>query len=467
MSAIVETLRNALDDAKVITDDEVLDTRRHDYWVLSHLDNVQQRPADPPACVVRPTCTEDVVAIVNACRESKTPLIPFGLGSGVCGGVITTPEHVLLDMSSMNRLVEIDETNFIATFEAGHNGGEAERVVQEKGLTIGHWPQSIEISSVGGWIATRASGQFSTAYGNIEDIVYSIEAVLPDGSVIKTGKAPRASAGPDLRHLLLGSEGTLAVITSVSLALRKLPEASLHSAFYAPTMAQGIEAQRHIMQAGYAPPVMRQYDAKECQRNFPDEFKEDTAIFFAIHEGPKAIAEAEQAAVAKIASEQGLEPAPVKLVAQWMSHRNTVPTWDSFLQNGIILDTIEISSGWDSISTIYEAATASVREVPGVLAATAHSSHAYRTGINLYFTFAARPEDSADMADTYRECWRRVLEVTASHGGGVAHHHGIGRVRKDFLIHDIGETGIQTLRAIKKTLDPHNIMNPGVLLPDA
>ena len=467
MAEIIQRLTDALSAEKVITEGDVLETRRHDYWVLSHLDDVQNRPAPRPACVVRPTCTEDVVAIVNACRETKTPIIPFGLGSGVCGGVIGAANHVLLDMSSMNKVRNIDETNLIASFDAGHNGGEAERVVQKHGLTIGHWPQSIEVSSVGGWIATRASGQFSTAYGNIEDIVYSIEAVLPDGSVIHAGKAPRAAAGPDLRHLLLGSEGTLGVIIGVSFSLRRLPEASLHSAFYAPSMEVGLEAQREIMQAGYRPPVMRQYDAKESERNFSKEYKDGQSIFFAIHEGPSDVAQADCEGVARIAAKAGLEPAPVELVSHWLSHRNTVPTWSSFLEGGIILDTIEISSGWDSISAIYDEATASLREVPGMLNASAHSSHAYRSGINLYFTFAARPENKDDMADTYRESWKRVLEATAKHGGGIAHHHGIGRVRKDYLVHDVGATGIAVLRQLKQTFDPHGIMNPGVLLPDA
>lgn len=466
MSEVLQRLTDSLSAEKVLTDTETLQSRRHDYWVLSHLDDVQDRPAPPPACVVRPACTEDVVKIVNVCRESKTPLIPFGLGSGVCGGVIGAADHVLLDMSSMNSVRGIDETNLIASFDAGHNGGEAERVVQKHGLTIGHWPQSIEVSSVGGWIATRASGQFSTAYGNIEDIVYSIEAVLPDGSVINAGKAPRAAAGPDLRHLLLGSEGTLGVITGVSFSLRRLPEASLHSAFYAPSMQVGLEAQREMMQAGYRPPVMRLYDAKESERNFSKEHKDGHGIFFAIHEGPSDVAKADLAGVTRIATQAGLEPAPVEVVSNWLSHRNTVPTWESFLESGIILDTIEISSGWDTISAIYDDVTANLREIPGMLNASAHSSHAYRSGINLYFTFAARPEDKADMADAYRASWRCVLETTAKHGGGIAHHHGIGRVRQDYLIHDVGETGIATLRNLKRTLDPHNIMNPGVLLPN-
>lgn len=467
MASIIENLLNALPASRVITDPDILDTRRHDYWVMSHLDDVQERPARRPACVVRPVTTDEVVEIVNVCRDTRRPLIPFGLGSGVCGGIIGNPDSVLLDLSDMNQIRHIDEINLLASFDAGRNGGEAERDVQDFGLTIGHWPQSIDVSSVGGWIATRASGQFSTGHGNIEDIVYSIEAVLPDGSVINAGKAPRAAAGPDLRHLLLGSEGTLGVITGVTFSLRRLPESSINSAFFADSIEQGFEAQREIIQAGYTPVVMRQYDAAESARNFPEHHQEGTSVFFAIHEGPEAMANAEAEGIAQIASKHGLGDAPTEIVEGWLSHRNTVPTWSSFLEKGIILDTIEISAPWDAIYAIYEKVTASLQEVPGILAGTAHSSHVYRSGINLYFTFASRPEDKADMADIYNECWKRVLESTASLGGGVAHHHGIGRVRKDYLHHDLGETGLNTLRAIKKMLDPHNIMNPGVLIPDA
>lgn len=466
-SSIIETLTQSLGTEKVLTDAANLNERRHDYWVVSHLNNVHETPTPPPACVARPASTEDVVAILNACTATGTPVIPFGLGSGVCGGVVASSESVMLDLSGMTQTHSIDETNLLATFDAGKNGMEAEEEVQKLGLTIGHWPQSIAVSSVGGWIATRASGQFSTGYGNIEDIVHSYEVVLPNGQILQVGKSPRAAAGPDLRHLFMGSEGTLGVITRVTFKLRRLPETILHTAFYADNMAQGIDAQRVIIQSGYTPVVMRQYDTTECQRVFPEQAKDDKVIFFCIHEGPKAMVEAEVAGVKDIAATAGLEPAPVELVEQWFSHRNTVPSWESFLSNGIVLDTIEISSAWDTIDAIYDEATASLKEVPGVLAASAHSSHVYRNGINLYFTFAARPENKEDMESTYFECWKRVLETTAKHGGGIAHHHGIGRVRKDYLHHDLGETGVQALRDLKRTFDPDGIMNPGVQIPDA
>lgn len=467
MLEIVESLAAALGKDRVITEGALLQERRHDYWVLSHLDDIQNRAAPPPACVVQPQSVDDVVNVVNICREGHAALIPFGLGSGVCGGVVANMNAVLIDLSTMNQTHFIDETNLVASFGAGKNGGEAERDVAAKGLTIGHWPQSIDVSSVGGWIATRASGQFSTAYGNIEEIVYSIEAVLPNGEVITTGKAPRASAGPDLRHLLIGSEGTLGVITNVTLSLRRAPEKQAHTSYIIGDMASGFELQRAIIQAGWQPPVMRQYDATEAQRNFPEANSGENALILMVHEGPAARVDVEAAAINDLAQQHNATPAPAGVVASWLDHRNNVPKWGQFLEGGIILDTIEVSAPWTMIHDIYSDAVKRLKEVPGMLAASAHSSHVYRTGLNLYFTFAAQPSAPEKMADTYRECWRHVLEATADHGGGIAHHHGIGRVRKDFLVHDIGEIGVNTLRAVKDALDPQGFMNPGVLLPNA
>ena len=464
MSAIIQQLEQAIGSDAVLTDGETLASRRHDYWVLSHLADVQQRPAPDPLCVVRPTSVEQVQAVVNLARESGTALTPFGLGSGVVGGVIADPDTIILDMSAMNQVREVDEHNLIAHFDAGKNGLEAEQHVQQSGLTIGHWPQSIALSSVGGWVTMRASGQFSTAHGNIEDIIYGVEAVLPDGTLVNAGKAPRASAGPDLRHVFLGSEGTLGVITGVSLGLRRLPEAQAFSVYYCKNMAHGLEAQRQIIHAGWTPPVMRQYDLNEVKRLFPDQLRGEDGLLLLVHEGPVARVEVEKAAIAKLMAEQGLNAGPEDAATKWFEDRNHVPHWDEFLGGGVILDTIEVSAPWDKIDAVYNAAILNLMDVPGIVNASAHSSHAYRTGINLYFTFAAIPENKDDMADTYRDCWRRVLEATAENGGGIAHHHGIGRVRKDYLHHDLGDGGMHLLRQLKRSLDPTGIFNPGVLI---
>jgi len=341
----------------------------------------------------------------------------------------------------------------------------AEEAVAKRGLTIGHWPQSIAISSVGGWISTRASGQFSTAYGNIEDIVYAIEMVLPSGELVTLGKAPRAAAGPDLRHLALGAEGTHGIVTSVTLSLRRQPDMRRFSAWYCADMASGFRAQREIVQQEWRPPVMRQYDASEVARLFPDYVQDDSCLILLVHEGPAARVDAEVTAVESIMATLGLSAADASAAEGWMSHRNNVPEWRDLLEQGLIADTIEVSGTWSQIDAIYEGVVEALKTVPDCVNASAHSSHVYRSGINLYFTFACMPADAGDMGDRYTESWDRALNATAQAGGGIAHHHGSGRLRRDYLHHDLGETGLDLLRTIKHAIDPQGILNPGNLLP--
>jgi alkyldihydroxyacetonephosphate synthase len=462
--SIADALVDTLGSDKVHTDEVTRAARRHDYWVVSHLRDHLGSPAPSPACVVRPAGVEDIQSVLRLATEFGTPVIPFGLGSGVVGGVLASPDAVVLDMGAMARTRAIDKVNLLASFDAGKNGLDAEREVAAEGLTIGHWPQSVAISSVGGWIATRASGQFSTAYGNIEDIVHSIEAVLPDGELVALGKAPRASAGPDLRQLMLGSEGTLGVITGVTFSLRRAPEARAVSAFESDNMAAGFAFQREVIQSGWRPPVVRQYDEREAARL---DTRASRCLALMVHEGPAALVSAEKAAVAKIAARSDLADAPPDIVDHWLEHRNTVPRWESFLERNIIIDTVEVSAGWSAIGAIYDDAVAALRAIPGCLNGSAHSSHAYRSGLNLYFSFAIRTEEASAMEGAYFDAWSAIMEATDRHGGSLSHHHGIGRVRAPWLERELGAGGVALLRRLKHALDPAGVMNPGALIPDA
>lgn len=467
MTSIGETLANAIGADKVASDAEAVNGRRYDQWAIKHLRDWLGEAVAAPGWVVRPQSIDDVQKVVRIASERRIPLIPFGLGSGVCGGIEPTPDAILLDMGGMNRVRYIDSDNLLASFDAGLNGMKAEEAVAVHGLTIGHWPQSIAISSVGGWVSTRASGQFSTAYGNIEDIIHSIEAVLPDGELVTLGKAVRAAAGPDLRHLLMGAEGTMGVITGVTFSLRAKAPHRDYSIFYADDMRAGFEAQRQIIRADWRPPVMRQYDGREVRRLFRKDARDGKAMLLMVHEGPKARVDAELAAMHEIAGSVGLEAGEPAAAKAWLEHRNHVPSWRDMFERGYVADTAEISGRWSEIGAIYDDSIAAVNKIPGVINASAHSSHVYRSGINLYFSFAASFEDSAEMEPAYFACWRAIMEATARHGGGVAHHHGAGRLRKPFLHHDLGDSGITLLRQIKQSLDPRGIMNPGNLIPDA
>ena len=463
---IVELLSQKLGSKKIKIDGETLNERRHDYSVIFKLDDMQGRRVPRPACVVSPSGTQDVVKVVNTCRETGTAIIPFGLGSSVVGGVKASSDAVLLDMSGMGKIRSIDSHNLIATFEAGVRGTDAEAAVAKRGLMLGHYPQSMDVSTVGGWVATRACGQFSSAYGAIENLVMGLEVVLPNGEVLETRMTPRASAGPDLKQIFLGSEGTLGIITAVTFSLHWKPEKQDYTAFYVPTMEQGFEAQRYIIQSGWTPPVMRQYDATEVQRQFPDDARGEDCLIILVHEGPAAKTAAEMAECAEIAADIGCERAPKEIVTQWLEERNNVPTFESFLEKGIIVDTVEIAADWKKIVLIYRNAIASLNEVENILNASAHSSHCYRSGLNLYFTFAAMPEDPQNMGEVYYDCWRRIMDATIKEGGGISHHHGIGRVRRQWMPDEVGKAGVELLKSLKKILDPNNILNPGVLIPD-
>ena len=263
----LDSLRRALGDC-VATDPAALDAHRHDTWMLAQLRDLEERGAPRPLAVVRPRSTEEVAVALRICREAGTPVVPWGGGSGVCGALEARTDAVVLSTEALQGLVALDDRDLTATFRSGTMGIAAEERVREAGLTIGHWPQSVELSTVGGWVATRAAGQFSTAYGNIEDLVLDLEVVLPDGGILRTRRTPRAAAGPDLRQLFLGSEGTLGVVTEVTFSLRPLPATSRGQSFHFASLGAGLEAIRRLLREGWAPPVVRLYDAAESARQF-------------------------------------------------------------------------------------------------------------------------------------------------------------------------------------------------------
>ena len=464
LSKVLAALEAALGDA-VATDEAILKAHCRDYWSRSELTDWLGDAQPLPLAVVTPRSTEAMAEAVRLCRAHGTVMVTRGGGSGVCGGVLADRDQVVLSTRGLDGLEHLDSHNLLATFGAGTMGMAAEEAVAAEGFTIGNWPQSIALSTVGGWVATRASGQYSTAYGNTEDLVYDLEAVLPDGSIFRSRPTPRAAAGPDLRQLLLGSEGTLGVVTKVTFSLRPQAECGIRQAFHFADFATGIEAMREVIRPGWRPPVVRLYDARESRRHFRDTCPQGRAMLIFLHEGPEAHAEAEAAAVADLCRARGGEAADKQTVDDWFAHRNTVPSWRELFEQGLVVDTIEVATDWRRLNALYEATLAKFAAVPGLVAASAHSSHAYRSGANLYFTFAVSPEREA-MLGAYDACWRGAMEAAAELGAGIAHHHGIGRVRRDWLTTELGAPGVALLRTVKRALDPDGLMNPGVLIPE-
>ncbi len=465
MSEILERLRDRLGD-RVSVEREDRVEHSHDYWALTALRSSLGQPPPEVAAVVRPADTSEVSWVLAQCNSTGTPVIPYGLGSGVCGAIVGRPDAVVLSLEGLTGLRHLDEHNATARFGAGTRGSDAEAAVATDGFTLGHQPQSIGVSTVGGWVATRASGQFSTAYGNIENLITDIEVVLADGRVLRTDTIPRSATGPDLRQLFLGSEGTLGVVTEVGFSLIRRPESTAGQAFHFPDMDSGLTAIRTVLQAGWTPPVARLYDSRESLHHFPENCPEDRCALLWVHEGPEARVEVEIDAVSRLCLEHGAESMEPTTVDHWFEHRNRVSPWESFFERGIVLDTIEVGCSWDRAPELYHEAVRACSQVEGVLSVSAHSSHSYRSGTALYFTFLARPGDSSMMEQSYLDCWAAVMGAVSAVGGVISHHHGIGRVRRGYLVEQLGEVGVGLLRSVKSVLDPRGILNPGALIPD-
>jgi alkyldihydroxyacetonephosphate synthase len=457
-------LRSILDPARVIDDPAALARARRDTWVISVWRSLQDRPVAAPACVVRPANTTEVSSVMAYASRERIAIVPFGAGSGVCGAVLAPEHSVVVDLGGMRALKHIDEVSLLATVEPGLLGSEFEAALNQAGYSMGHFPQSIALSSVGGWVATRAAGQFSTKYGNIEDMLVAFEAVLPDGEIVRTRSIPRAAAGQDLRHVFLGAEGTTGILTELTYEIHPLAPATEKQAIAVPSMSAGLEALRKILRAGWRPAVLRLYDETEAGRSFAGAAHAGESLLLILTEGPAELVAAEIAGAARIATEVGGRTVGPEPVDSWLHHRNTVPGFEYFLKQGMIVDTIEVASTWDRIEQLYSGVLAGMRAVPGLIVASGHSSHSYGTGTNIYFTFAGRPDRPEDLEDLYFHIWGAAMEATLAAGGTISHHHGIGRVRREWLARELG-TAYPLLGTLRRAFDPLGIMNPGALLP--
>jgi len=326
---------------------------------------------------------------------------------------------------------------------------------------VGHWPQSIALSTVGGWLACRGAGQFSNRYGKVEDMVIGLDVVLADGRRLHTGGNARQAVGPDLTQLFVGSEGTLGVITGARLRLHPAPAAEARAAYGFATFAEGLDACRRVLRRGAAPAALRLYDAIEADRSWSTG---DRAVLLVLDEGDPVLVEAAMTVTA--AECAAAEPLDPDLVARWWAHRNDVSALEALIARGYVVDTMEITGRWGALAEMYAETCAAIGSVPGVIAVSAHLSHSYTDGACLYFTFAGKPSEDPstdDKAEFYRHCWDAGVEAVLARGGALSHHHGIGLNRARFMGSALGSGAFDALVAVKRTLDPMGILNPGKL----
>lgn len=464
--SLLDSLRGALGEARVSTDPELLERKGADTWPLRLIQNVLGWTPPRPLAVVSPLSVDGVAAALSLLAAHEVAVVPRGGGSGVVGGAAAPRDAVVLDLEGLDQILALDEDDLLVTVEAGVNLGRLEAWLGERGYTTGHYPQSIDLAQVGGLVATRSSGQFSTKYGSIEDLVAGLQVVLASGEIVRMSPTPRRAVGPDLRNLWIGSEGTLGVITEVTLKIVPLPAERRMQAFAMPTFAQGLASIQQMMRAGWRPAVVRLHDAIEAKRSFASSMLgAGEAILLLLSEGPEGYASTEMAAIERIAQAGGGRALGADPVLAWLDHRNDVSHFEQYIRSGLIVDTIEVAAGWRGIARIHERVCTQLPVLVGELKLiSGHSSHSYPQGTNLYFSFAAQPPADPSAAEAiYRRVWTAVMDITLAEGGTISHHHGIGRMRTPWVAADLG-SAYGLLVAIERALDPGNIMNPGVLV---
>lgn len=458
--SLAEDLRAALGEGVVSAQPKLLAKMSHDRWPVSVIEEKRSIHRYCPDVVVTVRDSDQVAMVLAIAATHGAPVTARGLGSSVTGQPLPVRGGITLDMSRLTTEPELDEVNAIVSVGAGCRGGYLEGWLNARGFTLNHFPQSLEISTVGGWLATRATGQFSSRYGGIEDLVAGYTVILGDGYRVEVGSKPRASVGPDLRDLFLGSEGCFGIIVSVRLKVFRLSEHQVLEAFLMPSINSGLEALRTVFQRGLRPSLVRLYDPAETRHAVTVGGLEGCALFIAT-DGPEAVARAEHSAVAEEVLARGgtsLGPAPVK---EWLDRRFDFSTVENLLaEPGGYAETIEVAHMWSDIAELYDDLV--MRLAPFADEVLGHFSHVYPQGVSLYVILLGRAANDAQAAERLSEIWRTAMEVTVEHNGEISHHHGAGLARQAFIAASLGSQH-EVLRRLKGALDPQGILNPGKL----
>jgi alkyldihydroxyacetonephosphate synthase len=520
------------------------DTYARDMWPRMLLARREGQPeALRPTAVVWPENVSEVVALVKLALRLRVPIIPYGGGSGVCGGVVPLFGGITIDTKRMQAFKSVNQDDLICDVEAGLGGERFERELARRGYTFGHFPSSIYCSTVGGWVATRAAGQLSTKYGKVEDRVAGLSVVTGRGEVIETDGPNRALRGPNWTQLLVGSEGTLGIITSARLRVSPAPQISIFRGFEVENVAAGIEAIRHVVQLGLRPAVIRLYDELDTLINSfshhsDEEARESALAEEHLHshaptrepgsgalpswpsppsggngifdrlkkfassktggirkdalltslqyastfnrladtitgkvakrgcrmiigfEGSRIRTEVEAALTFSELESVGAKDMGEQPGLSWLAHRYAVSyRMSPMFRDGAFVDTMEVASRWDNLQELYDSVRTAIGKHAVVMA---HFSHAYADGCSIYFTFAATsPAGDLRAAERlYDAIWRDGLQAATRVGGTISHHHGVGLLKAPYMEGEHREA-MSIYRALKTSLDPAGILNPG------
>ncbi|WP_184716619.1 FAD-binding oxidoreductase [Streptosporangium saharense] len=471
--SVLDALRAVVGAGHVRSDDE---SRVRHTRGKSTPDLIRLRAGDAslaPDAVVLPGSHEEVLGVLRVCAEHRVAVVPFGGGTSVVGGLSAERDGfagvVALDVGRLDRLVSLDAESMVAEFGPGLRAPVAERLLAEHGLTLGHFPQSFEYATLGGFAAARSSGQASAGYGRFDDMVVGMTVATPRGT-LDLGRAPRSAAGPDLRQVMLGSEGAFGVITSLRLRVRRSPAERHYEGWRFASFPEGAAALRRLAQDGPLPTVLRLSDETETMIGLakPGEIGELAAgagcLVVAGYEGdPLEVAETRERAAAVLSGLGGtclgVEPGQA-----WARGRYAAPYLrDALLAEGATVETLETAGFWSGLPGLYDAVRGALTASLGSPLVMCHISHVYGTGASLYFTVVTAQEE--DPVAQWERAKRAASAAILAAGGTISHHHGVGRDHREAYAVEIGELGAEILRGIKERLDPEGILNPGALIP--
>jgi len=501
---------------KLVGQDQVLDGEQDLVTYASDmlprhqiLKHEAQLPSTLPVAICFPESVDDVVRVLRFCAAERIPVIPFGAGSGVCGATVPEEPAVILDMKRMGRVLELSEASRCVTVEPGILGERLEEHLQARGFTLGHSPSSVACSTVGGYVACRSAGQYSSRFGKFEDMTLGVEGVSADGTLLRFGTLGRGHHRDPLVAAVLGSEGTLLVVTKVALRMEPLPARTDFRGLAFPSVEEGLQCMRRVMQAPLRPTVMRLYDPLD---SFIAGHSHRTPAGEDVHRAAgrfsglrlllaSALTDLNRKGLAALLYQPGLvnkvaELLPTRplLVVGVQGSRTAVSRqWDRIIDiaqrsrgedlgpepgwawhkrryavshkqtkvfnAGAFVDTMEVAATWDGLFPLYKSV---LKEMGPHVFVTAHFSHAYEEGCSIYFTFAGYRPSVAAALKVYQRAWKAGLETAVRHGATVSHHHSIGVLKRGFL--DRESPGARELfAAFKKALDPAGILNPGKL----
>ncbi|MCU1648483.1 MAG: Alkylglycerone-phosphate synthase [Nocardia sp.] len=434
------------------------------------------QPQDAPDAVLFPGDHDEVAALLEYCSAGAIAVVPFGGGTSVVGGLDPArgifAAVIALDLRRLDTLTEVDTISGTATLGAGITGPRAEELLAEHGLSLGHFPQSFEFATIGGFAATRSSGQASAGYGRFDDMIQRLRIATPSGT-LELGRAPASAAGPDLRELFSGSEGTLGIITGVTLRVHPVPETTAYRAWSFPDFATGANALRTVIQAGANPTVMRLSDEAETGLNLAraGDIGGGTVggcLAITTFEGSASHVAARSTEASNLLAAAGGTALGETPAREWEHGRFSAPYLrDALLDAGILCETLETATSWSNLADLKAKVTAALTDsltaqgTPALV--MCHISHTYQTGASLYFTIVAKQAD--DAIAQWAQAKRAVGDAIVAASGTITHHHAVGADHRPWMTAEIGDLGVEVLRAVKQAVDPAGILNPGKLIP--